>query len=181
MGYKDYICRELSPVLRDELKAELSNELSIFEDRIKERAVDVFQKLANKVLNRYQMKIKMTPPASPSGFNDEADNIAMPGERSTTLSDASSFNVTDLITFEDLDFDNLQIPLAFGIGELQTHPHDTYPNLGIWVASDHECASRGWNSDCVQEAPQTTSTISIRAPDTNEAREFDELGWFDSS
>ncbi|KAI0127451.1 hypothetical protein BJ170DRAFT_372801 [Xylariales sp. AK1849] len=127
-----YICRELSPVLREELKTEIATELSIFEEQVKERAVEVFHKLIPKVLGRYQAKNEMTPPKSPnrdaSSNRPQNPDAHNQGKWATPVPEWEA--MLDDIDFNDLEpinFDNLELPMTFAVGNLQSrHPSSIY-------------------------------------------------------
>ncbi|KEY74980.1 hypothetical protein S7711_01327 [Stachybotrys chartarum IBT 7711] len=119
-GYKEYICKEFSPTLREELKSEISVELGIFEERIKERAVDVFHNLATRILNRYQMENKTDPLGAPPRNLDGVEDEGLLGQDADTTGAAGMDGIDWFLGFNDVGVDStdVNLPVWLHIGEL---------------------------------------------------------------
>lgn len=111
-GYKEYICKEFSPTLREELKSEILVELGIFEERAKERVVDVFHNLANRVLNRYQMENKTDPLGAPAQNLDGAEDEGLLGQDEDKTGAVGIDDIDWLFGFNDVDVGSADIKLT---------------------------------------------------------------------
>ncbi|KAH8199870.1 hypothetical protein TruAng_005986 [Truncatella angustata] len=119
-GYRDYICGELSPLLRDELKSEIADELDIFEERVRERAVEVFYKLAPKVLDRYCSSRskqhehsnisdgKVLSSSDDRMCSNSLNRVPLPADEHCFDNDATDFQSP---------FDGFHVPMTFHIGD----------------------------------------------------------------
>lgn len=141
--YEQYIRRELPPMLRQELESELENELNIFEDNVKTKAIDMIQRLQLRLLESFRKSHSASTPStnglpshlSITGLDQPDDNTGLP-----------TFDILDGVGIEDFDW-NLTLDInvsEYGMGDISLN------------------YSEGWETDIASTLAPLDSNLESR-------------------